>query len=195
MSLIEQLTQTIGGEALEGLSKQLGMDQGTTSSAVTAALPMLIGALSKNTSRQQGAHSLERALAEDHDGSILNNLSGFLGQEDNGPGAGILKHLFGQKRQGVERGLGEVAGIDSGMAGKLLENLAPVLMGFLGKQRRQQGMNAGMLANLLNNEAQQTRGTQGTQSTAMNLVTSLLDQDGDGSMIDDAIGMIGKFMR
>jgi hypothetical protein len=41
--------------------------------AVEMAMPMLMGALAKNTSDTQGAESLDKAL-EQHDGSILDNI-------------------------------------------------------------------------------------------------------------------------
>ena len=52
-------------------------------------------------------------LAKDHDGTILDNLGGFLSNSDNGPGAGILKHVFGDKRSMVEAGLSQMSGLDA----------------------------------------------------------------------------------
>lgn len=193
MSLIQQLTQQISGEALKGLSQQLGADEGTTGKAITAALPMIIGALARNSASEEGAQSLDNALANDHDGSILNNLAGFLSSTDNGPGAGILRHVFGEKRPHAEQGISQLSGLDGGKAGALLENLAPIVMGMLGQQKQQQGLNASALAGLLGNEVSNAQ--SGTGSMAMNLLSNFLDQDGDGSMVDDVMGMIGKFMR
>ena len=58
-----------------------------------------------NTNSADGAASLERALgSSDHDGSLLDNLSGFFKQGDSGLGNGILKHMLGGKRGGVGSG-------------------------------------------------------------------------------------------
>ena len=195
MSLIQQLTEQLGGQALQGLSQNLGLDEGTTGKAITAALPMIIGALARNSSSQEGAQSLDNALAKDHDGSILDNLSGFLSQTDNGPGAGILRHLFGEKRSTVEQGVSQVAGLDSNISGQLLENLAPVVMGFLGKQKQSQGLDASMIAGLLGNESNNISQSSNTGSMAMNMLNGLLDSDNDGSAMDDVLGMIGRFMK
>lgn len=192
MSLLETLASQISGPALEGLSKQLGADSNTTMSAVTAALPMIVGALAKNASSQDGAASLANALDKDHDGSILEQLSGFLGSSDNGPGGAILGHVFGNKRPGVEAGLSQMTGLNQGQAGNLLENLAPIVMGYLGRQKRQGGLGVDDLTNILMGERKQAQQSSGG---AMDILSSILDRDGDGSVIDDIGGMLGKFLR
>ncbi|MEL6675916.1 MAG: DUF937 domain-containing protein [Bacteroidota bacterium] len=192
MSLLDSLTQQITGSALSGLAGQLGADEGTTQSAITAALPMIVGALAKNASTNDGAASLTNALSKDHDGSILDNLGGFLSSTDNGSGAGILGHIFGGNRGMVEAGLSQMSGLGQGQAGNLLENLAPLVMGMLGKTKSQQGLDASGIAGLLlgeRNNAQQTSGA------AMSMISGLLDRDGDGSVIDDIGGLLGKFLK
>lgn len=192
MSLLESLTSQIAGSALEGLTRQLGADQGTTMSAISAALPMIVGAMAKNASSQDGAASLANALEKDHDGGILDNLTDFLGSSDNGPGGAILGHVFGNKRTGVEAGLSQMTGLNTGQAGNLLENLAPIVMGQLARQKKSNGLGIEDLAGLLAGETQQAKATSGG---AMDMLSSLLDQDGDGSMLDDIGGMLGKFMK
>ena len=191
MSILNMLTQTIAGDNLENLAGQLGMNKNQASSAVSAALPMIMGALARNTSSQEGAASLSNALDNDHDGGILDMAGAFLGNKDNGAGPGILKHLFGEKRGGIETAVSSMAGIDAGQAGGLLENLAPLVMGMLGKQKRQQGLDIAGLASLIGGESQQA---SSASSTAMNLLSGILDKDGDGSMIDDIGGMLGGLL-
>lgn len=192
MSLLDALTQQIGGQNLSALANQLGMDENKASSAITAALPMMIQAMNRNTSSQDGAASLANALEKDHDGSILDNLGGFFSSPDNGAGPGILNHLFGGKRGDVEQGIGQMAGINPQQAGGLLENLAPVLMGFLGQQKRQQGLDIGGIASLIGGFTGQANQQGGNSSAAMNLLNGILDKDGDGSIIDDIGGGLLK---
>ncbi len=191
MSLLESLTQQLGGENLSALSKQLGLNENQTSSAISAALPMMIQAMNRNTSSEEGAASLAGALERDHDGGILDNLGGFFSQQDNGAGPGILNHLFGGKRNMVEQGVSQMSGINSQQAGGLLENLAPVLMGFLGQQKRQQGLDIGGIASLIGGFTGQASQSGGNSSAAMSLLNGILDKDGDGSMLDDIGGMLG----
>jgi hypothetical protein len=191
MSILNMLTQTVAGDNLDALAGQLGLNKDQASSAISAALPMIMGALAKNTSSQEGAASLANALDKDHDGSILDMAGAFLSSSDNGSGAGILKHLFGNKRGGIESAISSMAGINSNQAGGMLENLAPLVMGMLGQQKRQQGLDIAGLASLIGGESQQA---SSTASTAMGLLGNILDRDGDGSMLDDLGGMLGGLL-
>ncbi|MEM7658613.1 MAG: DUF937 domain-containing protein [Bacteroidota bacterium] len=192
MSLLNELTKQLSGPALNALSSQLGADSNTTSTAISAALPMIVGAMAKNASDPQGAQSLDSALAKDHDGGIMDNLTGFLGSSDNGPGAGILKHVFGGKQSTVETGLSQMTGMNQNQIGGLLQNLAPVVMGMLAKQKQSNGLDAGGVAAMLGGE--QSR-AQASGSPAMDMLGKILDQDGDGSFLDDVGGMLGRFMK
>jgi len=193
-SLLETLTQQLGGGALKEISGQLGADEKTTGNAMAAALPMLLGALSRNSSNDQGSQALQSALEKDHDGSILDNLSGFLKNPDQGAGDGILRHVLGDRRQAVEKGLSKSTGMGSASVAKLLTTLAPVVMGTLGRTARQSGMNASALSNLLGQERKEMESKAPTEMGVLNL---LLDADGDGDVdLSDVakkgFGMLGK---
>ena len=69
-SLLDGLMQQLGGDTMRQLSQQLGADESTTTPAVGAALPVLVGALAKNASSTDGAAALAGALDKDHDGSV-----------------------------------------------------------------------------------------------------------------------------
>jgi hypothetical protein len=196
-SLMEMLGGVLGGDGLSKIGDQLGADRKTTQSAVATAMPMLLGALSRNASKGDGAQSLLKALSKDHDGSVLENPSAVLSDPQSGPGEGILKHVFGARRQAVETGIGKTSGLDSGSAAKLLTMLAPLVMGALGKARRKDNLDAGALGNLLGQESRQlTR----DQPQAMGLLGSLLDADGDGDvdlgdMAKQGMKALGKFFK
>ena len=193
-SLMETLTQQLGGDALKQISGLLGSDEKTTGNTMAAAVPMLLGALSRNSSNEKGAASLLSALNKDHDGSIMDNLSGFLRNSDQGPGDGILGHVLGNKRQAVEKGLSTSTGMDSASVAKLLTMLAPVVMGAIGKNVKQGGMNAGALTDLLSNEKNDI---ERKAPKEMGMLNVLLDADGDGDVdlgdvAKKGVGMLGK---
>jgi len=195
-SLIEMLVQQAGPGALKQISGQLGTDENATGQAVAAALPLLMSALNKNASSGAGAESLYAAVAKDHDGSVLDDLGGFLGNADAGPGEGILRHVLGSRQPAVERGLSESTGLDAGSIGKLLVMLAPVLMGALGKAQRTESLDARGLAGLLGQE--NDRLSQ-QQPEAMGLLGQLLDSDRDGDvdasdLASKGIGLLGQFL-
>ena len=197
-SLLESIMGQLGGDAMKQISGKLGTDESSAGNATSAAVTALLGALSKNAQQPGGAEALASALQRDHDGSMLENLGSLLGgggapQSKASDGAGILRHVLGGRQQAVERGIGGATGIDSGKIGGLLASLAPVVMGALGKQQRQQGLDAGSLAGMLGQERQTL---ENAQPKAMGALSSLLDQDGDGDVdLGDLVkgsGMLGK---
>lgn len=190
----------LDGPAMEALSQQLGIDQQQTQTAVSAALPMILGAMGRQASNDQGAQQLAQTM-DAHGTGFMDNLVGFLGSQDNGPGADIIGSLFGQRQNQLQQGIGQATGLDSGIVGKLLENLGPVVMSFLAQQRGGQsgqgGMDIGGLAGMILGGGQ-TAGMQAGQQQAdglMGMVSRFLDQDNDGSAVDDVMGMVGRFMQ
>ncbi len=183
-ALMSGMTKNPG--VLEAMARQIGAQPAQAENALGSILPILLGGLSKNSSNPQGAAALNSALEKDHDGGVLEDVMGFLGKSAQGPGAGILKHVLGGRRANVEQAVGQGAGLQSGQVGQLLEMVAPLLMGALGKQKRQQGLDASGLASLLNQSTQQV---QQREPKTMGLVGKLLDRDGDGRINDDLASM------
>ena len=158
-----------------------------------------MNALARNSSSSEGANSLLGALDKDHDGSILNDLTGFLANPAVANGSGILKHVLGGNRSKVETYLSKSSGISLGSAGNLLEMLAPILMGFLGKQNRSTGSGGGIIDILQSvlNKGQSSGQQQETQQES--IFNKLLDKDNDGSITDDILdigtSIFGKILR
>ena len=141
-------------------------------------MPALLGALNRNTDRPGGAGALQSALTRDHDGSILDDVAGHFAGRSSGKsadGAGILGHLFGGKQDMIAAGLAKTTGTDSGAMTSMLGKLAPVVMGALGKQQRQGGLDASALSSLLTGER---REMEKRDSNAGGLMAKLFDQDG-----------------
>lgn len=184
--LLDLLNSDLGKTLVNSASQQLGQKTSTTSSALSAALPLILGAMKNNAASPQGAQGLLGALSNsNHDGSILDNLSGFLGNSEGmKDGAGILGHIFNGKEKNVAQAVSAKSGMDLSAVMSLLQMVAPVILGYLGKQTRQNNVNdAGGIENLLGGLL------GGGAQKEQNLVTQLLDADGDGSVVDDIIGM------
>jgi hypothetical protein len=189
MSLLDMLQQRLGAQTVDQISRKLGADPGTTGNAIDAALPLLLSAVARNATGGQQAQALDTALSKDHDGSILDDVPGYLNQADGGPGAGILRHVLGGKQQSVQNGLSQVTGLDTGKTGQLLTMLAPLVLGALGKAKRENQLDSNGLSTLLTGEHEQLK-----QSApgVMGALGRFLDQDHDGSVMDDVSGMLGK---
>ncbi len=198
MSTIMDLLQSqLDDNALGALSKQLGSDETKTQGALSAALPLMLGALSRNASSGGGAQALHGAVARDHDGSILNDVAGFLNRGDTSDGQRILGHLFGTKQQRVENGLSKTTGMDTAQVTKLLAMAAPLLLGALGKTQRKTGMDANALAGMLGGERE---AIEKKAPVEMGVLGNLLDADGDGDvdmsdLAQKGMGLLGGFLK
>ena len=189
MSLLDMLQQRLGGDAVNQISSKLGTDPATTQTAIAAALPMLVGALARNAQDPGKAGALANALGR-HDGSVLDDVAGYLGRGgDTTDGNGILGHVLGGRKETVQTGLGQAAGLDPSKAGALLAMLAPLVMGALGKVQREKGLDTGGLAGMLGGEQQRAADAA---PGVMGMLSSFLDRDKDGSVMDDIGGMLGK---
>jgi hypothetical protein len=180
MSMIMDLIQQqLGGEAVREMSRQVGADENATRTALGAALPVLLGALSRNTSSGGGAEALLGALRRDHDGSVLDDVAGFLGRGATPDGAAILGHVLGGRQSRVEQSIAGSTGLDAAQVAKLLAMAAPLVLGALGRQQRSAGMDASGLAGLLGGERQRL---EQRAPAVQGLLGSLLDSDGDGDV-------------
>ena len=189
---LEALLGLLQGQDIGNLASQVGGNEGEAKNGVMAALPAMLAALGKNTGTEKGAEELNNALEKKHDGSILNNLSGYLSNPDLKDGAGILNHLFGNQTSNVANAVSQSSGLDTNGSMKMLQMLAPILMGILGQQKKQNNLDAKGLGNLTSMLASNFGSEAGT-SGIMETVTNLLDANKDGNVMDDIMGMVGKF--
>jgi len=189
---LEALLGLLQGQDLGQLAEQVGGNEGQVKNGVMAALPAMLTALSKNTGTEKGAQELNNVLEKKHDGSILDNLSGYLSNPDLKDGAGILNHLFGNQTSNVANAVSQSSGLDSNGSMKMLQMLAPILMGMLGQQKKQNNLDAEGIGNLTSMLASNF-GSEAGASGIMEAVTNLLDANKDGNVMDDIMGMVGKF--
>ena len=188
---LEALLGLLQGQDLGQLAEQVGGNEGQVKNGVMAALPAMLTALSKNTGTEKGAQELNNALEKKHDGSILDNLSGYLSNPDLKDGAGILNHLFGNQTSNVANAVSQSSGLDSNGSMKMLQMLTPILMGMLGQQKKQNNLDAEGIGNLTSMLASNF-GSEAGASGIMEAVTNLLDANKDGNVMDDIMGMVGK---
>lgn len=195
-SLTDDLVSQLQGQPLTQISQQLGLSPADAQSAVATALPLLLGALGRNTSQPQGADSLFGALQRDHTGLDLGNVLGtVLG--GGGQGSQILGHILGQREQVAAQGLGAATGLGGDRAGMLLKILAPIVMAYLAKRmfasREVAGPSAPNstptgLSEVLGQENTRLRQQSGTTG---GLLSAVLDRDGDGDVDFSDITRIG----
>jgi hypothetical protein len=189
-SMMDALLPLLESGNVQQVSRQLGVGEAQASTAIKAAVPLLVGALQRETASPAGLDSLAGALDRDHDGSILDDIGSFLGGGGAaGAGAGILGHVLGSRQNNVAASLGKSTGLQSGQVLQLLAMLAPLVMGALGKAKRQGPAGAGGLADILGGA---TRQVDQQAPDLMSGLGRMLDADGDGSAIDDVAKIAGS---
>jgi len=186
MNITDLLNSDLGRQIISGIGAQTGTSTSQTASVLSTALPAMLGGLHKNAAAG-GGEDILNAL-QSHDGSILDNLTDFLGNSGaaTADGHSILGHIFGSQLGAVKNGISQQSGVDASKVSSIIAMAAPIVMGILGKQQRSDGVsNTSGLTDILG-------GLLG--GSGNNILTSLLDQDGDGKLeIEDVASLLGGF--
>jgi hypothetical protein len=194
--MLDSLATMLAGPLAAQIAQRTGLPEGAVKAGVSAAVPMLIGALAKNARSEDGAASLHDALSRDHDGAVLDDVGGYVERGgDLDDGDGILRHTLGERRGVAEEAVAKQSGLDMGDVSKLLPMLAPLVMGALGKEQRSRELDARGLADLV--RSQQREAVQRDERGAGGMA-ALLDRDGDGDIMDDVgdlAGLAARFLK
>ena len=97
-TLTDEIFSQLSRADVQQIGAQLGTGQAQTAGAIAAALPMILGAMGRNTAQPQGAEALLGALGRDHasGGGIGDILGAVLGGQQSRQTDGL-----GQLGQGV----------------------------------------------------------------------------------------------
>jgi hypothetical protein len=176
MNILESLLNSGDDGAVRQLGAQFGLPPDQTQSALAALLPALMAGVQNNTSREGGLDSLVAALTGGRHAQYVENPATLSDPSTTAEGNGILGHIFGSKdvsRQVAQRAAAQT-GIDAGILKQMLPVIAALAMGAMARQTRSAGASGGGLASMLG---------------------PMLDQNRDGSVADDLLGMAGKLFR
>lgn len=202
--LIDIIKGSLTDDVIGQLGRQTGIsDKKKTSAAAEGAIGILLNAIQKNNGNASASSAFGNALDKDHDGSILDDVMGYIsGTANLSPrttnGEGILGHLLGNKQKQATDMLGKKAGLSKQSAGSLLAMLAPIVLGALGKQKASGGLDAGGLLEML------TGSIQNKQSGG-NAMGSLLDiflqgqsgsqSSGKGQLLNMGMKILGSLFK
>lgn len=167
----------LGTRGLSVIADAIGTDQNRAGNAVAMALPALLAGMEKNARSPEGAQALSRAL-DAHDEGIFGQISLLL---DNTEGSKILDHVLGGKTSATEQRIAAGSGLDTDSVSKLLPMLAPLVMGYLGRQKQLQKLSPSDLAGALGRERIETE----KRAPGLGGLAAILDSDGDGLDLGD----------
>ena len=170
MNILDSLLNSGDGGAVRQLGAQFGLAPEQAQSALAALVPALMAGFQNNISREGGLDSLASALAGGGHHEYVNNPATLADPATTADGNGILGHIFGSKD--VSRQVAQQASAQTGIDPGLLEQMLPVIAALAMGAMSRQSQSAGA----------------GTSSG----LASMLDQNRDGSVADDLLGLAGK---
>lgn len=174
MSLIDLVQQHLGPAEIQEISQHLGTDPATTSNAIQAALPMIVGGMAHTAQQPGGADAIQSAVDEHGAGGIMGALGGlagmFGGASSGGSNGGLLGSILGQHTATVQNGVQTASGLDASKVKSLLAMLAPIVMAALAQHAATQqtsgntGGATGGLGSILKQAAAAAQGGSSSQT-------------------------------
>ncbi len=165
-NFIDELMGSIGGEVSKGMASQLGLNANDVSKMIPAVAPLILGGLKRQSQNHGGQERVDHILNKYGSADVLNDLGGLFRQKSQNDGVDAsLGGLLGQSGFDATNLLTKQFNLDSNTASRIIPMLAPVILGFLTNKRDAGGA-----------------GSSG--------ISALLDQDGDGNILDDVAGFL-----
>lgn len=161
MSLLDLITGNAGNQVATDAENKFGISKNQVIALLAVAAPLVISYLKNKSQDSKEAEALNNALDKDHDGSVLDNPSQLQSRQEEG--GSILSHIFGGDKANVENQLSQNTGISMDKIGPILGMLAPLIMGYIGKQKQSNGVTSGgglgdLLGGILGNANQEAQG-------------------------------------
>ncbi|MGB3016430.1 MAG: OmpA family protein [Ignavibacteria bacterium] len=153
-NLVSLVSEYLTGDNVSKIANYLGIDSSKTQSAIKASLPALLGGLIYKTSDPKGASEIYD-MVKGLDGNNLSNLGGMLNagtQTDDliSSGSKFVNSIFGSKTDAVNQYVSKESGINIGSLAKFLPLIASIVMSFIGKEAKANGItNASGLTSML----------------------------------------------
>ena len=156
MNIVSLIMKFLTPDMIGRIASALGLNQGLVGKAVTAAIPALVGGLINLVNKPGGAGQLSQALAQQKPG-LLDSIGGMLGGSEqkgllDGGISSLTSLLGGSAVNSLTGAVAKHSGLEQGGASSLLGLLGPVVMGELGKQQKESGLDAAGLTKLLTSQ-------------------------------------------
>ena len=113
------------GNSVNALSEKTGANSSQITKLIMIALPLIIRALTKNTSSSSGATSLLGALTQH---TSRDSIDKQITNADTADGAAILNHILGNNTETVTNGLAEQTGLSGGQVSTALNSITPAIL-------------------------------------------------------------------
>ena len=180
MGLMDILLNSGNGDLVKHVSKTAGLDESSANDLLKTLGSAMMGSLKGRVeSDKHDSSGLEDLLKDSKYANMIDSPS----EHYNNPkmkdyGDDLLSHITGSKENSINiaNEVAQKTGVSSSLIKSLLPMLAPLVIGTLGK-----GMFGGS-------------NTPSSSESSGSLLSSLLDFDNDGSVLDDVAGMAMKYL-
>lgn len=184
-SILDILNTSVGEDFIAKASKSTDENKDNISAVLGMTLPILLGAMKENIKSETGAESLNQALNDNKHGDVLlKNIKSADSTNMTSEGEKILGHLLGGKQDMITKTIGSTLNMNESSVSNIIKMAAPLLMSVLASQKSKENVSSSGLGGLLDS----VMGSSGAHDAS--LIETLLDKNGDGSVIDDVTGMI-----
>ncbi len=163
-NFMEDFMRSLGPEVTDQLSANLGIEKNAAQQILPQIAPMILGGLRRQKDNYGGEARVDHILNKYGSPDVLDNMGDFFSSQVQNQNADPrLGGLLGDSGVQASNMLSKKFNLDGGTAMKIIPMLAPIILGFLSKTRDQGGAGSAGIA-------------------------SILDRDGDGSILDDVAG-------
>ncbi len=165
-TFIDEFMKTMGPQVSKQMASSLGINKNTALQILPQVAPLILGGLKNQMQNYGGEARVDHILNKYGSASVLNNIGGLFSQKaaESNPDP-KLGGLLGESGVQAANMIAKQFNLNQGTAMQIIPMLAPIILGALTKKRDQGGV-----------------GSSG--------IAALLDQDGDGSILDDVAGFL-----
>ena len=204
MALLDMLAgELLGTKSVGELSKSANASNEQVKQLVTKALPLLLSGMYQNSSTDEGAKSLEKALDE-HAPNAEKSTSAMLRKADIKDGNKIVKYVLGDSEKEVKKELAQSTGLTQTQVSALLGQLAPVVLSLVGNYKKEEkGEDKADSPNLisilgsalLGKEYQQVKPEKQNGLNLISLAGSLLGGSSQSTEQESGVNLSGLLMN
>ncbi len=164
-NLLEDLQGMFGPQVSGELQSKFNLNEEQAKGALDTVGPLVLSGLKREMVNRGGGERVGHIVDKYGDEDALDHLDSYFAKQeqelnDPDPGLGGLLGESGHEAAGL---MEQKLGLSAGTGAKLIPMLAPLILGGLAKTRKSGGLSG---------------------------MASMLDRDGDGSILDDVAGMI-----
>jgi hypothetical protein len=184
MNMLDAILSAQNGAAVRQIGSQFGLGDDQTTSALGALVPALAAGFQRNAQSPGGLDSLIAALSSGGHAKYVDNPATLSDPATVADGNGILGHVFGSKE--VSRQVAGQAAASTGINPDILKRMLPVVASMMmGTLARQPAAPVGAPAAM----------PGGATGGLLGMLGATLDQNRDGSIVDDVTRLLGGAFR